>query len=58
MKNNNGLKKYITVGYDIKDNGCLPLVLTIAVRFAGYGGYLLPVINITAKELERQGSFI
>jgi hypothetical protein len=58
MKDDNGLKKGITISYNIKDDGGLPLVLAIAVRSAGHNGHPLPVIDVTAKEFERQGDLV
>jgi hypothetical protein len=58
MKDNNGLKGGVTVGYNMKNNGGLPLVSATAVRFAGHDSHLLPVIGVAAEEFEGQGSLI
>jgi hypothetical protein len=58
IKDDNGLKRGVTISYNMKDDGGLPLVPATAVRFAGHSGHLLPVIGVTAEEFERQKGLV
>lgn len=58
MKNNNGLKKDITVNHDIKNNNGLPFISAIAVKFTGYNSYFFSIIGIIIKEFEGQKGLV
>jgi hypothetical protein len=48
IKDENRLKKGVTVGHNVENYNGLPLVSATAVRFAGHGDHLLPVIGVAA----------
>jgi hypothetical protein len=58
MKDDDGLKKGVTISHNMKDNGGLPLIPAIAVKFAGHSSYPFPVIGVTAEKFERQGGLV
>jgi hypothetical protein len=58
IKDENGLKKGVTVGHSMEDYSGLSLVPATAVSFAGHGGHLLPVIGVTVEEFEGQGGLV
>jgi hypothetical protein len=58
IKDNDGFKKGVIISYDMKDDGGLPLVLAIAVKFASYSSHPFPVIYVIIKEFERQGGLV
>jgi hypothetical protein len=58
MEDDDGLKRYVTISHDIKNDGGLSLVSAIAVRSASHSSYPLSIIGVTIKEFEKQGDFI
>jgi hypothetical protein len=58
IEDDDGLKRGVVISYDMEDDGGLPLVLAIAVKFASYSSHPFPVIGVIIKKFEGQGGLV
>jgi hypothetical protein len=58
IKDDDGLKRGVIISYNVEDDGGLPLVLAIAVRFASYSSHFFLIICVIINEFERQGGLV